>query len=220
MAGRPIATLVVAVPTVDGREQHLARCEHAYHETVPTDVRLILVVKRNLATCGEGWNDVAATARLYAAGETAGPVYFHATADDLEPLPGWYEAAVFQTENGHSPSALIYTARAGQGDVVESHGDWGVRYPQPQVVGMSRIPFCREEQWIPIPPIHYFSDNAFSSAMFAQGISMVADPAYVFRHWWAQEGRHPMNDEQWFREKTAWESWAVGELLQRAPRWS
>lgn len=219
MAGRPRATLVVALPTVTGREEIVSICESAYHETVPTDVRLIVHRQKDRPTCGEVWNAVALEAQAFAAGEP-GPVYFHATADDLEPLPGWFDPAVRIVENGGTPSALIYTARAGQPDVVESHGDWGVRYPAPQVTSMSRIPFCRADQWIPIPPIHYFSDNAFSSAMQIQGIPMIADPDYRFRHWWAQAGRHPMNDAQWFAEQTAWQTWATGELLQRAPRWS
>lgn len=219
MAGSPIETLVVALPTVTGREAYVAQCEAAYHATTPHSVRLIIDRRIDRPTCGEVWNSVAERAQLFAAGDP-GVVYFHATADDLEPLPGWYEAAVWHADNGHSPSALIYTARPGQPDVVESHGDWGVRYPAAQVVSMSRIPFCKAHQWIPIPPIHYFSDNAFSSAMFAQGIPMVADPAFAFRHWWAQSGRHAMNDAQWFAEQSAWQAWATGELLQRAPRWS
>lgn len=220
MAGSPSATLVVAIPTVTGREAHLERCGHAYHETTPTDVRLKLVVVRDRSTCGEVWNESAEIALEGAQAPNFTPVYLHCTADDLEPLPGWYEAAVGVVESGGTPSALIYTARPGQSDVVESHGDWGVRYPARQVTSMSRIPFCRAEQWIPIPPIHYFSDNAFSSAMFTQGIPIVADPGFAFRHWWAQEARKPMNDTRWFEEQTMWQTWATSELLARAPRWT
>jgi len=219
MAGSPVATVIVALPTVDGRESHLERAEHALHETVPPAVRLVIDVQKNRATCGEVWNTVAARAQAFATGSD-GPVYLLCMADDLEPLPGWYAAAARHVEWGSTPSALIYTARAGQPDVVESHGDWGVRYPMPQVTSMSRIPFCRADQWIPIPPIHYFSDNAFSSAMTMQQIPIVAEPEFAFRHWWAAPGRKPMNDDQWFREQTAWQTWATGALLERAPRWS
>lgn len=217
MAGRPVATLVVALPTVDGRESFLERAELALHETVPPDVRLIIDVQKNRPTCGEVWNTVAERAQAF---ETDGPVHLLCLADDLEPLPGWYQAAVRHTEWGATPSALIWTHREGEADVVESHGDWGIRYPHAQVTSMSRIPFCKASQWIPIPPIHYFSDNAFSSAMTAQGIAIVAEPEFVFRHWWAAAGRHEMNNEAWFREQNAWQSWATSVLLERAPRWS
>jgi len=207
-----MATLVVAIPTVDGRAEDVARCERAYQETVPRAVRLVLDIQKNRPTCGEVWNEVARRARAFPAlGE---PVYLHCTADDLEPLPGWYDAAVTQVEAGNTPSALIWTAAPGQPERIESHGDWAVRFTEPTIVGMSRIPFCAVGQWIEIPPIHYFSDNAFSSAMAAQAIPIVADPAYAFRHHWAQAGRHPMNDAQWFAEQTAWQTWAMSLLPQ------
>jgi len=206
--------VVVVIPTVQGREDHLDRCMAAYMRTL-AGVRWQAVVEHNRATCGEAWNLGAEVARA------AGATWLHMTADDLEPLDGWFEAAVSCVrEFGASPSALIWTARAGEPDVIESHGDWAARYSVPNAVSMSRIPFCRTELWIDIPPIHYFSDNAFSSAMQAQGIPLVAVPGYAFRHHWAQAGRKQMNDEQWFREQTTWQQWAAGELLQRAPRWS
>jgi hypothetical protein len=213
----PSAILVVSVPTVDGREDHLVRCEHAYHETTPPDVQLILDVRRGRTTCGQVWNESAARARFAYQSRPGMPVYFHATADDLEPLPGWFDAARRNVTDGASPSALIYTARPGQPDVVESHGDWGVRYPSRQVCSMSRIPFCLIEQWIDIPQIHYYSDNAFTAALQAQKIPCVAEPDYAFRHWWAEAGRHPMNDAQWYAEQAAYTSWAQALLQASTP---
>lgn len=209
-------TLVVCIPTVDGREIDLARADAAYHATVPESTRLMLVTRRNLPTCGAAWNDVAAMARGLDR-IVDGPVYYHCSADDLEPLAGWFEAAVAEVDSGNTPSALIFTARPGQPDTVESHGDWANRYLQPTVVGMSRIPFCRIEQWRDIPPIHYFSDNAFSSSMQAQGVPIVADPDYRFRHHWAMAGRHPMNDAQWHEEQAIWTAWALA--LRPAPHY-
>jgi hypothetical protein len=215
MSRQLCATLVVALPTVTGRDEHLARCEAALHATVPKDVRLVIDVRKDRATCGEVWNEVAVEAQALA------PAYLLCLADDLEPLPGWYEAAVHVVENlAATPSALIYTAKLGEPDAVESHGDWAARYDAPTAVSMSRIPFCRAEQWVPIPAIHYFSDNAFSSAMQMQGIQMVAVREYAFRHHWAMAGRHPMNDQQWNDEHAEWQRWAQSELLQRTPRWS
>jgi hypothetical protein len=210
----PAATLVVALPTVDGREHHLDRAMRALEQTTPADVRLIVEVRRNRPTCGEVWNLVAQVARGFARYATDAPTYLLCMADDLEPLPGWFECARMLVDEGSTPSALIFNGETGH---VESHGDWAVKYHNPTVVGMSRIPFCRAEQWIDIPPIHYFSDNAFSSAITSQGVPIVAHPDYAFRHWWAQEHRHPMNDEQWFREQTTWQTWAM--TLLPAPRY-
>lgn len=220
MSRQPCATLVVALPTVAGREDHLARCEAALRATVPADVRLVIDIRKDRATCGEVWNEVARQAQALPPAEY-GQVHLLCLADDLEPLHGWYAAAVHVVENlAATPSALIYTAKPGEPDSVESHGDWAARYDAPTAVSMSRIPFCRAEQWVPIPPIHYFSDNAFSSAMQMQGVQMVAVREYAFRHHWAMAGRHPMNDAQWNDEHATWQRWAQSELLLRTPRWS
>ncbi len=205
--------VVVVIPTVTGREAHLDRCMQAYMRTLK-GVHWQAVVHHNAPTCGAVWNIGAQAAR------EADAAYVHMSADDLEPLDGWYREAVATVEMGATPSALIFTARDGQPDVVESHGDWAARYTVPTVTSMSRIPFCRTSQWIDIPPIHYFSDNAFTSAMQMQGVPVLAVAGYAFRHHWAQPGRKQMNDQQWFKEQTEWQTWAQGELLQRAPRWS
>lgn len=222
MAGSPKATLVVAVPTVTGREDTLERCEYAYRETTPTNVELEWWVMRDRATCGEVWNEVARKAKqaVVDCRASGAAVYLHCTADDLEPLPGWYEAAVGQVEQGCTPSALIFTARDGQPDQVESHGDWAARYPEARPTSMSRIPFCLPEQWIDIPPIHYYSDNAFTVAMNVQGIPIIAEPGYAFRHWWAQPGRIAANSPQWFAEQATYEAWARQLHASRSPLWS
>lgn len=204
----------VVIPTVAGREDHLQRCTEAYTRTL-AGVSHELFVVYDAPTCGLAWNLGADVARGH------GAEWLHMTADDLEPLDGWYAAArSCVTDYAASPAALIWTARAGEPDQVESHGDWAARYSVPCAVSMSRIPFCRTTQWIDIPPIHYFSDNAFTSAMQAQGVPIVAVEGYAFRHHWAQPGRKRMNDAQWFAEQTAWQTWAARELLERAPRWS
>ena len=206
--------LLVVIPTVTGREHHLRRCERAYRAVTPPDVQLDIATWLDKPTCGEVWN----TGARFAA--TLRADYVHMTADDLEPLPGSIEAAIEIVDKGATPSALIWTARDGQPDTLESHGTWAMHFLSPTEVDMSRIPFCRPEQWIPIPPIHYWSDNAFSVACRVQSIPMIADQRYAFRHHWASEGRIAMNSEQWYREQATYEQWANQQLAALSPRWS
>jgi hypothetical protein len=196
----------VCIPTVPGREEQLARCKAAYQNTAPDaeyDV-LYLDVRTGYATCGEAWNDSAEAARA------AGAAIFHATADDLVPSPSWYSAAMEAIEQGFTPCPIVWTEHEDGHKSIESSGGWRQLLADWTMVEQSVIPFCRVEHWEPIPPIHYFSDNAFSGAQARLGRPCVTRYGYEFLHTWAQPGRRPMAGEAWDTEREAWLAYLAG----------
>jgi len=179
--------VLVIIPTVDGREEHLHRCTEAYYGND-------ILVLRGFSTCGEAWNVGADHATK------CGHKYVHMTADDLVPHKGWVDAAVETLEQncGYLPGALIYRPDG----TLESFGnqmaeDWSV------VEGAS-VPFCKTENWVPIPNIHYWSDNAFDYAQkHVHDYRFLLRHNYAFTHYTASAGRKTMDD----RERMIYEEW-------------
>lgn len=190
-------SVLIVIPTVDGREDNLDNCLSHYGATLGEKsyrAKWDVCVIRNRDTCGEAWNYGAKIAR------NEGFEYVHMTADDLIPHPGWYECAVETVETGYIPSALIYSPDGA----VESHGTWKDRHEDWTEVPQTLIPFCRTEDWIDIPNIHYYSDNAVSSMLKYQGYTIMAREEYAFTHYMAQPGRKgPARDE----ERQTWIEW-------------
>ena len=163
--GRQIS---VVVPTVDGREAHFKRCFEAYKATTPG---MDWIAFKNLDTCGLGWQ---AGAEIFTGD------YLHFTADDLEPHPGWAEAAMAAADQGIIPMPTIYAP------------DGSVEPLGPATVGCTRIPFCTREQWDkigPMIPLHYYTDNWFSERARQAGLRLQEVPAFAFTHHWAQPAR-------------------------------
>lgn len=195
------APLLVAYPTVPGREDDAARLDAAIAAQrveeggprFPADVLRM----EGYATCGEAWNDAAA----WAASE--GYRFVVLAADDLEPAEGCLAAAAGALAMGWSPSALIVTAET---DAVESHGDWGRIYPGEgnTPVSMTRIPAVRVEWWRRIPPIHYYSDNAVTTVLRHLDVPILASRGFAWRHYWAQAGRISGVGEQAAQERDAY----------------
>ena len=168
----------VVVPTIQGREDHYARCVAAYQRTVPAD-QLQLITMRDFPTCGEAWN---------AGAKQATGDYLHFSADDLEPHHGWLQPAIEAVRRGYLPAPRI-TNPDGALDYCGYHG---VELPDKAIVQMSVIPFMTAEQWAQIGPglpIHYFSDNYLSWRGARAGYQTVVRRAFAFMHHWAQPGR-------------------------------
>jgi hypothetical protein len=161
----------VVLPTIDGREDHLARSRAAYEATLRgvTDVEILVI--RNQPACGIAWQLGA---------ERATQPYLHFTADDLVPHEGWWQAAVATADRGDVPAPLVRGP------------DGGVEELGPETLGCTRIPFCSREQWQrigPMVPLHYYTDNWFSFRALRAGLRIADVPAYAFTHNWAQAGR-------------------------------
>lgn len=183
---------LIVIPTVTGREESLNRTLDAYRETCPSSRFFVLKDKE---TCAYVWNYAA-----WWAFTCGGHRYVHMTADDLVPHPGWYEAAVETLDQncGYLPGALIYRPDGA----IESFGnqvaeDWSI------VEGAS-VPFCRTEDWVRIPEIHYWSDNAFDYAQKrVHDYRFVMRHDYAFTHYTEPAGRKTLED----RERVIYEEW-------------
>jgi hypothetical protein len=188
-------TVRVVIPTVDGREDDLSRCVSAYRATTPEQA-LQFAVYRNYPTCGEVWTIGADEAANGLGNGVRSPVpdFVHFTADDLEPSPGWYEAAVACVARGRLPSAVV-TGADGQ---LESCGRFrgALRPDHEHPYSCTLVPFCSLQQWArirPVPPVHYHSDSLFSARAVAVGYEFEILHAYRFMHHWAMAGRDRVN---------------------------
>jgi hypothetical protein len=163
------SVISVVCPTVDGREAHYTRCLNAYSHTVGDVLEWLPCF--NLRTCGIGWQMGA---------DAATGDFLHFTADDLEPHPGWAEAAMRAARDDIIPMPTIYGPSGG----IEPLG--------PATQGCTRIPFCTMEQWKkigPMIPLHYYTDNWFSERARQAGYLLREVPEYAFTHHWAQPAR-------------------------------
>lgn len=189
-------TLAV-VPTVRGR----TRYEEAFLASIVADPLMVPAIARDLPTCGLVWNAGASLARALGYG------YVCMLADDLAFIDVLtaHAAARGICATGRVPVPYIWTVKEDGVRVFESGGQFGCPLPEGQVCAWSGIPFCRTEDWFDVPPIHYFSDNAFTDAQFAAGRQAVVCPDFAFTHSWAQPGRRHQSTSE--PEKLIWEEW-------------
>lgn len=188
----------VIVPTVPGREDHLARCTDAYTRLAAGNYDLELIVEHDHRSCGLGWQAGA----QYASGD-----FIHLTDDDIEPWPGWHVPAIEVVERGCIPAPQVYSP-AGY---PQSHPQPGFVGSDWTVVHMSALPFCSRQQWEEIQPLftaHYFTDDFFSVRAQRAGWTVRLRTGYAFTHHWAQVRRgagmpepdRMRNDEALYRE--------------------
>lgn len=167
----------IVTPTVDGRELWLKRSLKAFCANTSVEIQSIVI--RNRPVCGIAWNDGIAAAH----GD-----YILLSADDLEPLPGWFEAAVSAVEDGVLPAPRILNTDGS----LQSCGDVIEEMPDGTVVDLNRIPFASRDVMIeigPILPIHYATDYWFSHRARELGWDSVVIRDFCFYHHFATEGR-------------------------------
>jgi glycosyltransferase involved in cell wall biosynthesis len=164
--------LTVVIPTITGRETDVARCINAYEATSP-DAALIIVKDKTSwpAACNEGYR------------QSTGDI-IHFTADDLEPLPGWWQeaTAAMKTED-ILPAAKVLNHSAD--GVWDNAGDG----PFPH---FTRVPIMRRDQYERIgewPEFNYVADVWVSEKGRTLGIETRMFHSYAFVHHWAQVGR-------------------------------
>lgn len=174
--GRSKDLISVVVPTIAGREHHLERCEQAYCETADN---FELIIVRDQPTCGVAWNIGIA--------EANGDI-IHLTADDLEPRPGWLEAAMEKVEQGFLPAPRILKPNGE----LESCGWDNTEQEDGSPTYFTRIPFAPRQWFDDIGPMletHYANDRYFSHQARTLGYETVIAREYLFIHHWATEGR-------------------------------
>ena len=176
----------VIVPTVQGRERFLAECLASYAAHT-TDYEIHVIADRE--TCGQAWLDGA---------DKAEGDYIHFSADDLQPLQGWWQAAIRVCDLGLLPAPRILN---GDGTLQTCGGNdqWNNPHENPNgtLVDYSRIPFLTRQQWDDTRPYvedflrdaHYWTDNAVSWGAAQAGYRTAVNRGYAFIHHLAQEGR-------------------------------
>lgn len=169
--------LSIVIPTITGREDSYARCLFAYGACgLPDDVEVITVRdERNWPTaCNVGYR------------EAKGDV-IHFTADDLEPLPGWWQEAMAWCQwhdELPAPKVMNYSA----------DGEWdnAVDGPDKGIPHFTRIPMMTRSQYErigPWPEIDYCADVWLSEKARTLGIETRMIHSYAFVHHWEQIGR-------------------------------
>lgn len=169
--------LSLVIPTVDGRGHWLRRSLKAFEETTPVPYETL--VYENLPTCGIAWNRGIEDAK----GE-----YVLLSADDLEPLPGWWEAGLASLELSRIPSARILNSDGS----LQCMGDWIVEIEEGAPCELSRIPFAPRQLMQDVYPIietHYATDNYFSLKAAEHGWPSHITRGFCFYHHWAEQGR-------------------------------
>ncbi len=171
----PVVSIVI--PTIKGREHWLEQTLQAFDET--TLVIYEILVELDHPVCGTAWNAGIQHAR----GD-----YVLLAADDLVPLPGWFEAARPVADADMLPSALVVNPDG----TTQSCGDWTYPVPDGTESSIARVPFATREQMLeiyPILPIHYATDDWFSHRGRLCGWPSVITTGLAFIHHFAMEGR-------------------------------
>lgn len=173
-----VTLISVIIPTVAGREDHYDRCASAYLHRTGHAVEII--TETGHATCGLGWQ---------AGAERATGDYLHFTCDDIEPLPGWDQAAIAAVQAGCHPAPRVTDARTGD---LQTWPAWGREHPDGTDAGFSALPFLSRPMWEAAGPCftgHYYSDNWLSDRARAAGWVPLVVNRYAFRHHWAEHLR-------------------------------
>jgi glycosyltransferase involved in cell wall biosynthesis len=168
----------VIIPTITGREHWLERCKAAYLATTPM-FEYETIVLRDYPSCGTAWNKGI---------ERAVGDYIHLTADDIEPLPGWWKPAIESADRGELPAARILNTDG----TLQSCGTDANEHEEGEVATIARIPFATREQFEKIGPmldIHYQTDQWFSHRGRICGYPTIVRRDYLFYHHFAPEGR-------------------------------
>lgn len=169
----------VVIPTIVGREDHLARCKDAYRFRTKSEHALELIVVHDRPTVGIAWNVGAKHVR----GE-----YLHFTNDDCEPMEGWDVAALRTVADGAIPAPGLIVRTDGTVDRQLADG----QVVTAEAADIDTIPFCSREQFDRIGPFldtHYFGDSFFSWRARKVGIPILGCEGYRFVHHWASVGR-------------------------------
>ena len=166
----------VVIPTITGREFTYHRCLRAYQKTSPPDTEYITVKDQPAwpHACNIGY-------------DLSGGSIVHFTADDLEPLPGWWEEVTEALEAEDilpAPRVMNHTPDGPW----DNYGDG----PDGAEPPFTRIPIMRSDQWERIgrwPEVNYVADVWVSEKARTIGIRTRMFHSYAFVHHWEQIGR-------------------------------
>jgi hypothetical protein len=177
----PVVTVVI--PTIEGREDHYARCRDSYTATAEGHCELDLITVLGEPSCGWGWQ--AGAERMSRHSQ-----YLHFTCDDIEALPGWVEPAIEALDQGCLPAPRVLNGHTG---APEYFPKWGIEWPDWTVSGMAGLPFMTRDLWdravSPMFTGHYWTDNWVTWRAEQAGYVARVRTGFAFRHWWAAHAR-------------------------------
>lgn len=172
--------ITVVVPTISGREESLQRALASYDLTLAGEDYEIIEIKdwpSWPSACNEGY-------------KKSDSHYVHFTADDLEALPGWWDAArqaLTETpEELPAPRVYDYFPPPEGKFMNEIDGADG------DLTHFTRIPIMTRGQYETIgswPHIDYYADLWLSEKARTLGIRTRMVYGYDFVHHWSQIGR-------------------------------
>ena len=168
----------IVIPTISGREDSYERCLESYRATTDTEHEIITV--KDGATWPTACNEGYAKAK--------GDI-IHFTADDLEALPGWWQAATeMLAAEDVLPAAAVYDYFPPPEGKLANEEDG----PDGAFVHFTRVPILTRDQYERIgtwPEIVYYADLWLSEKARTIGIRTRITYAYAFVHHWSQVGR-------------------------------
>lgn len=185
------ARLLVVIPTVEGREEDLAKTVAAYE----ADPRCTVHATYGHGQVGAGW-DRGLHEWLDATGDThPEPTHVLFGNDDMWPHAGYLDPALEASDRGYTPCPYMWRPDG----TLESGGEWQKPNPDWHVVHWSPLPFFRFDERGPhldgFPPIHYWSDNWLAvSAQYRLNRPVVVRRDFAFTHTWAMPGRQYLED--------------------------
>lgn len=168
--------LSVIIPTLYGREDSLKRCVDAYEATGPPEMEIITVANKPT------WPTACNIGYTMAKGDI-----LHFSADDLEPLDGWWqEAFAWLEEHDELPAPKVMDFSVD--------GPWHNHMdgPDKAIPEFTRIPLMRRDQYErigPWPEYNYVADIWLSEKARTLGIETRNIHSYAFVHHWSQVGR-------------------------------
>jgi hypothetical protein len=175
--------LSVVVPTISGREESLEITLRSYEETLAGDDYEIIIIQDAPTWpegCNEGHSKVDAEYYLFG-------------ADDLDALPGWWEAgrAALEERPLELPAPRVYDIPEGWAEpnwrlLSEKDGADG------ELTHFTRVPLMSRAQWEtvgPWPPLIYYADMWVSEKARTLGIRTRMVYGFDFFHRWSQIGR-------------------------------
>lgn len=162
----------VVIPTIPGREASLQRAIQAFCDTTPSHE---IVLEYDHSTCGSGW-DVGARR---AVGD-----YICLSADDHEPLEGWWEPLVEAVDQGYCPASVVLNSDGTLQSAGMNGWNANLRVQDWLPVEHTLTPFMSRAQWEKvggIPRVLHFCTDIWVSAVLKTQV-VVREKSRVVHH--------------------------------------
>ncbi|GIV03711.1 MAG: hypothetical protein KatS3mg015_2541 [Fimbriimonadales bacterium] len=172
-----IPLISIIIPTLYSRSHWLEKCLAAYHKSVSIPYEIIIL--HEYGSCGKAWN--------VGIKESLGDL-IHLSADDLEPHPGWLEAATAVLDDGYLPCPRILNSDG----TLQSCGDTAEEVPSGTPAKVARVPLLPRTLALKMLPIfenQYMGDYWISWKASTFGWQTVVVREMTFTHHLAPEGR-------------------------------